>query len=442
MIFMIMALLILAVVIVWVFDVHTVLYLKARTQNAGDAAALAAARWQGISLNLIGDLNILQALALSRGDTTAAAQITDVQARLCFVGPLVGLLASQQAAKNNRAYVNPDYTAILMEHVAIVPDYLDLFPDPYHDAWQDYREMLSDIASNGVAAGPDNTQYFIPPITYLPRNFYEAVAGLDWCWFYWNDPTILQSYTGYQNWPPPLTNPSPNTYNSEVFGLGLRPFTTVLPGGAGTVARMNQIRSERGISPDTPGTISNEVAGITNTWYGYAWTSWSALAPDNNFPILPLQVKPEYDYAGADAVIRVEAFAQPRMPTAFSSLKPFLIRSSSSATRLTQSAAAAGAVTWTAAGKPFGYLATDGSPVRPDAYAIVLPAFRNVRLIPVDAATGSNAGAYDLAWRRHNHDHMPIYWQSGLAGRRPTAGIASNCRPGRTPLFVSRALTG
>jgi len=61
MIFMIMALLILAVVIVWVFDVHTVLHIKARTQNAGDAAALAAARWQGVSLNLIGDLNILQA---------------------------------------------------------------------------------------------------------------------------------------------------------------------------------------------------------------------------------------------------------------------------------------------------------------------------------------------------------------------------------------------
>ena len=42
MIFMVMALIILATVIVWVFDVHSVIQLKARTQNAGDAAALAA----------------------------------------------------------------------------------------------------------------------------------------------------------------------------------------------------------------------------------------------------------------------------------------------------------------------------------------------------------------------------------------------------------------
>ncbi|MCG2659539.1 MAG: pilus assembly protein TadG-related protein [Kiritimatiellae bacterium] len=437
MIFMIMALLILAVVIVWVFDVHTVLYLKARTQNAGDAAALAAARWQGISLNLIGDLNILQALALSRGDTTAAAQITDVQARLCFVGPLVGLLASQQAAKNNRAYVNPDYMAILMEHVADVSDYADFFPEPYTNAWPEYAGMLANIAEQGVAAGPDNTWYFIPPITDLPRNFYEAVASLDWCWFYWNDPGILQSYSGYQDWPDPPTNPPPNTFNCEVFGLGLLPFTTVLPGGAGTVERMNQISSERGISPET---ISNEVAGITNTWYGYAWTSWSALAPDNNFPILPLQVKPEYDYAGADAVIRVEATADPRMPTVFPGIQPFLIRSAPSATRLTQSAATAGAITWTAAAKPFGYLAADGSPVRPDAYAIVLPAFHNVRLIPVDAASGSNIGAYDIDWHRHNKYHMQIYWESGPAGLEADCWYCQQLQTWEDPAFRQQGI--
>lgn len=422
MIFMIMALLILAVVIIWIFDVHTVLHLKARTQNAGDAAALAAARWQGISLNLIGDLNILQALALSRGDTTASAQITDVQARLCFVGPLVGLLASQQAAKNNRAYVDPDYTANLLAHADIVLSYYaadtNRFREPYPGAWPEYGGMLANIAAQGVAAGPDNTWYYTDSTDshwLLSRNFYEAVAGLDWCWFYWHGMTTLQDYADYQYWLDlPSAQPAPNTDNCEVFGLGLLPFTAVLPGGVGAVERMNLLRSERGISPDT---ISNEVAGITNTWYGYVWTAWSALAPGNDFPILPLQVKPEYDYAGADAVTRVEAQPDPRMPSAFPGIQPFLNRSSPSAARLTQSAAAAGAVTWTAAAKPFGYLLTaGGSPVRPDAYAIVLPAFRDVRLIPVDTATGSNIGAYDLDWRRHTQDHLPTYMQSGQAG--------------------------
>ena len=76
--------------------------------------------------------------------------------------------------------------------------------------------------------------------------------------------------------------------------------------------------------------------------------------------------------------------------------------------------------TWTAAGKAFGHLqATDGAGgarVRPDAYHMVLPAFHAVRLIPVDAASGSNQGAYDLDWRRHARDHLPAYLQYGGAG--------------------------
>lgn len=439
MIFMIMALLILAVVIVWIFDVHTVLHLKARTQNAGDAAALAAARWQGISLNLIGDLNILQALALSRGNTNSSEQIKNVQARLCFVGPLVGLLASQQAAKNNRTYSNPDYTSNLIAHADLVLSYYaadtNRFCEPYANAWQEYGGMLSNIAAQGVAAGPDNTWYFTDSTDshwLLSRNFYEAVAGLDWCWFYWQGQTTLQSYSDFQYWPGlPTAQLSPDTFNCEVFGLGLLPFTTVLPGH--TVERMNQIRTDRGVSPET---ISNEVAGITNTWYGYAWTSWSALAPDNNFPILPLNVKSEYDYAGADAVIRVEAKADPRMTAAFPTLKPFLTRDSSSAERLTQTTPISTA-TWTAAAKPFGYLE---GPERPNAYALVLPAFHNVRLIPVDAATGSNAGAYDLAWRRHIQDHLPTYMQSGQAGLEADCWYCQQLQIWEDPAFRQQGI--
>jgi len=316
------------------------------------------------------------------------------------------------------------------------------FPEPYLGAWTNYSSMLADIAAQGVAAGPDNTWYYTDSTDshwLLSRNFYEAVASLDWCWFYWHGLTTLQSYSDYQYWPGlPTAQPSPNTYNSEVFGLGLLPFTTVLPGGVGTVERMNLLRSERGISPET---ISNEVAGFPCTWYGYAWTSWSALAPANNFPILPLQVKPEYDYAGADAVIRVEAQPDSRMPTTFPAIQPFLIKASpSSGARLTQSATAAGAVTWTAAGKPFGYLAVDGVKVRPDAYALVLPAFRNVRLIPVDAATGSNIGAYDLVWRRHIQDHLPTYMQSGQAGLEADCWYCQQLQTWEDPAFRQQGI--
>ena len=39
-------------------DVFTSARAKTRLQNSADASALAVARWQGITLNLIGDLNM------------------------------------------------------------------------------------------------------------------------------------------------------------------------------------------------------------------------------------------------------------------------------------------------------------------------------------------------------------------------------------------------
>ena len=48
-------------VVLWNYDLHNIVSTKVRIDNAGDAAALSAARWQGISLNMIGELNLIQA---------------------------------------------------------------------------------------------------------------------------------------------------------------------------------------------------------------------------------------------------------------------------------------------------------------------------------------------------------------------------------------------
>src|SRR5690606_32691049 len=83
-------------------------------------------RWQGISLNVIGDLNILQAVAILNGLSAGATNfpeaeaIADLQSRLAYVGPMLGFAASQQAAKNNQIYVNPDYSLLIAEHAAEV----------------------------------------------------------------------------------------------------------------------------------------------------------------------------------------------------------------------------------------------------------------------------------------------------------------------------------
>ena len=120
MIFAIMVLMILALVALWNFDLHKTIYVKLLSQNAGDSASLAAARWQGISLNLIGDLNILKAAALSQGDSQTASTIDGLQARLCFVGPMVGMEAAQQAAKNNGVFNSGRFTRRVQEHASEV----------------------------------------------------------------------------------------------------------------------------------------------------------------------------------------------------------------------------------------------------------------------------------------------------------------------------------
>ena len=66
MLFALMVLVIATFVVLWMFDVHKTLFVKARSRNAGDAAALAAARWQGATLNLLGELNLLQAVSLAQ----------------------------------------------------------------------------------------------------------------------------------------------------------------------------------------------------------------------------------------------------------------------------------------------------------------------------------------------------------------------------------------
>ena len=31
----------------------------------------------------------------------------------------------------------------------------------------------------------------------LQIDFYNAIAGMDWCWFYNNDPTLLEDYRSF-----------------------------------------------------------------------------------------------------------------------------------------------------------------------------------------------------------------------------------------------------
>lgn len=401
MIFIIMVLIILAFVALWNFDLHKIIYVKNVSQNAGDASALAAARWQAISLNLIGDLNVMQAVALTQGDTNQASDINELQARLCYVGPMIGFMAAQQAGKNNGIFNNDRFTARVHEHaVEVLTDYPArgadgrmLFPEPYEGAWGEYAAMIEAVAQNGIAVGPDNARYY-SDITgghiLLSLDFYDAVAGADWCWFYHHAYDLLKNYVNYQSWPPlPEVIPQPDPINSEYFGLGLTKETAI--GDARAVSVINAVRVERGLSADL---IDATVGVVSSSWYCYEgslWGAWDSITPwgPNGFPAAG-RVKSQYNYSGADAATRVLA-ESPRLTPGAGTNK----------------------ITWTAAAKPFGYLTIGGQAVRPNEVGLVLPAFRDVRLIPLDASSAPEGGAFNLDWRDHIEGHLPAYVENG-----------------------------
>jgi len=409
MIFLLMVMVILVFAVLWNVDIHKIVTLKSRSQHAGDAAALMAARWQGITLNLIGNLNIMQAVALSEADAYALEAITNIQKRLCFTGSLIALEAAQQAAKNNGIYENPALSDHLREHARRVreeypyrtdPSGEMLFPEPYPSAWEEYADMLDSVADNGVAVGPDNTHYFSDRTgghPLLDQAFYGAVAGSYWCWFFHHDYSLLEEYVNYRSWGP-LPPPTRRYYeNAEIFTLWINsqtaPLASLTTEPEAFRELLNTLAADRSLGP-----ISTNAMAENATWFVYDpdhWGTWDVMDTSGAYPFpLSGKLKAEYNYTGADAVCRIIA---------------------EDSSMLTPDAAAPGIV-WTAAAKPFGYLHEEQPP---NTYALVLPAFHEVALIPVDAASGAGGGAYDLDWRNHIDRHLHPYLTRGPSRLTP-----------------------
>ena len=398
-VFILMALVILLFVALWSADIHRIIFVKDRSQNAGDAAAMAAARWQGSSLNLMGELNLMHALALALDDHVSVSLITNTQIRLCFTGPMSGMAAAQQAAKLNGIPVNQEFTEFVRSHATTVRHHYTtdiagevLFPEPYPDAWNEYATMLEVLASDGIAAGPDNAVLFTDHSgghTLMQREFYEAVAGRTWCWFYLYAPGLLESYTSYTWWPG-LPAPQWQHYgNSEFFALGVDGVWSSLRRRI-SLGRLDDAVTEAGLTMvDDP---DDQWSRDDQLWFIFdrsAWSRWDAM--DRPFPVTG-SVRSQYDYQGADAIARVQADME----------------------RMTPGTGGRGdAIIWSGAAKAFGYLEIEDTPVIPNAYNFVIPAFRDVRLMPIDAASVPGGGSFDLDWRRHQVEHLPVYMERG-----------------------------
>lgn len=429
MVFLVMVVVILAFIALWNFDLHKVIYVKTLTRNAGDGAALAAARWQGITLNLLGELNAAQAVAINdallRGDTNfaEARAIAELQARVCFAGPMVGFASAQQAGKNNGIHVNREYTSEVLQHAAAIRAFAaavraqNLAQPPYvnadgSNAWDDYADMLTVVGGDGVVAMPGRQSPYAGYHILLDQGFYQAIATMNWCWFYNHARNLLQTYAGWQSWPPlpPLFTRDFNA--SEYFPLNVNtvPYLDSLAGYMGD--RNMPTRALQQLSQVSGHSLVSGVTQVPAAWYCYdrshwiPWTEWINTNQNSSgsgaFPWYS-SVKPQYDYAGCDAGLAVVA--------------------DSSATLFSKKRYS---ITWVAAAKPFGTL--DGN-VPPHTYGIVLPAFTDVRLIPYDSKISPDGSTPDdLAWIEHITAHLPIYMRYGPDGIRDLASGCSYCR--------------
>lgn len=430
-IFVLMVLVTLTFVALWQFDIHKTLFVKYKSRNSGDSAALAAARWQAIALNMIGELNILQAVSISQsltvGDLTFAdaAAIGDLEARIGYTGPMVGFLASQQAAKNNGMYVNEEFTQLVADHAEeIRNEYPIRYPDqPYANttgstAWDDYADMVQEVASLGVAAWPDTTRFYTDYMNgdhmLLNPSFYDAVGSQNWCWFYFNAYDLLRSYQSYRDWPPLPVYVEPRPASAEYFSLNTRRVSRL--SSFGTITFTNQpfdaddLVQYIGQLADPAQTLHTGVVDVAAHWIFYRDEIWSSAWSDfvgDDFPFRGT-IRQEYDYVGADSALRTI----------------------SEVDRVSPGINAAD-VTWSAAAKPFGTL--EGS-VRPATYGIVLPAFTDVRLIPVDASTAP-AGGSRPGWGIHIAQHLPNYVSLGLPGLNGGCWYCAQLRTWEIPEF-------
>lgn len=419
-IFIVMAICILVFAMLWMVDVHRIIFIKDRSQNAGDAAALAAARWQATSMNFVGELNLMHALASIMDDEVSVDVITNTQKRICFSGPMTGVAAAQQAAKLNGIHVNDEFTDFMKEHAdkieneyAIIMNGQYALPEPWPGAWYEYADMVRAIADDGVAAGVDNAIFYNDPMGAHPLlqiEFYEAVRGKNWCWFHFYGMDLLEDYDNYTWWPALPEQDELPLMSPEYLPLYLQPVELKLSSVVNENHPSIKIAEEIGI--DIP--VDFEEKDEKETWFFYSagrWGSWDTML-DPSFPI-DGNVRDEYNYQGADSVMRVEANSY----------------------RLMEETEAHDTIVWTGAAKPFGYLETEEGKATPNSVGLVLPAFRSVNLIPIDASSAPNGGSFNMKWRRHREYHLPGYMEIGPSALFPNCTYCKQLMTWEIPEF-------
>ena len=395
-----------AALALWVADIGLTVMGRLRTQDGGDAAALAAARWQAAGLNLCGELNFIQAymLADDRENAPAAQALHELRQRVGMVTPMLALQSASLVAARNGLEALPEAQSYLrMLARVVMPQGL------YEGAEAELQEMLEHLAAQPLYAFPLTAVLNTSknPTLLAEQDFYEAILARNWCWFWFNAYSFLQHYHDHRDFgavPELRTEPFWGLRLGE-WACSLESLLTLTPGLPEAIDRRAQALGHPPLPPPPPPPKDDEPPNpareereletlppkaypdrdpdellIRWTTFDEAqWGEWEAMAPG----VLPLAgtLKERYDYAGCNIAISVRQ----------------------------------GETTWLAVAKPFGSLDEEN----PTTYRLVLGGFDAVRLIPVDAGDTDLRGM-DVAWIDHLRNHVVPYAERGL--------LADGCR--------------
>lgn len=449
-IFLMVVMVIGLLVVIWNFDLHRVLSAKIRVRTAADSAALAAARWQGKTLNMVGDLNLIQAALITSayGEYIDAynewlendgfnsgipepefedflnyaeyEEIHGLRKRLAFVGPLAAFAVAQQAAFNNGAVHDP----VLAGNLHGIADEIryKIGRPPYDNAFKDYADLLDLLVDGGVAVSAYSIRLPNHPLTQ--PEFYGAIAQASmgfWCDFY-RRRHLLRTYTGFDSWSKLDTD---FKYN-YMLDLKLDSFSTgVIQQPDGTEeTRMpasalldaddyleelykymedTDVIDEYG-EPDYLSALYHADVGSVR-WHVYD-LSWTKRWPrpsfyddktdekSGRFP-LRAKVRSQFNYMGAEAGFGILA------PVS----RGILASSDNTTVDLTYKTKA----------KAFGYLDTEDGREPPHYFGFVFPAFHEVRFVHSDIGDK----VLDVAFLEHVTKHLDAYLKSGPSACRP-----------------------
>ena len=410
-------------VVMWNFDLHGVISTKVRVGNAGDAAAQSVARWQGITLNVVGELNLIQAaMILSSGSSEESEDAVEesiedlagLRSRLVLLGPLTGFFEAQSVAKLNMS--QKDIQQAGSRYASEIISLAELFESGVFGGnwlYLEYGVLLEELAARGVVVqcanlmNPAMTEEGLPSHILYDPEFYDAVSSADWCWFVQNGyEGLLSSFSDESSWDSLPELDSAHFDNGVFFGLGVTRVTNSISAleddnEAGNVPIPDAGDLEELLEEDATDMkgVSTLMAELNRDlllsgeyiWHFYRAEDWYEVSsPD--WLRDGGSIREELSYSGADAPISMEVNADSYTPG---------IRLFSD-------------VEWKASAKAFGYLDSDTvGLVVPQYFGMVLPAFHEVRLIPNGISSRPEVESSPSIYR-HIFFHLPDYMENGL----------------------------